>query len=433
MRTMLVIGCAVACLACLCGGAATSCSDSPDPGSSSPTTLTSTTSSPTAAEATAGASSTTTRPPSTTTSRPSPAEDLLATMTLRQKAAQVLLLAIDGTTVSASTQKLLAEGPPGGILLLGHNIVDAAQTRALTEGLRSATVASGSRIGVFIAVDQEGGLVQRVHDGVPDVPRARRLGEESSPEGAALLATETAQGLLALGVNMNLAPVADVVADPASFLYTRTYGGDPELVSAFVSAVVKAYAETGLISVVKHFPGHGSAAGNTHGERVVSSATRAEFDAIHLPPFRAAFASGAEGAMAAHVIATAYDEEHPASLSSAVIQDLLREDLGFTGLVISDDLEMAAALLSTDAGAKADAEAAQAAALAEAAVAAVGAGCDLLICTGTLNRNLQVLDAVVAAVTNGDLSAARLDEAVLSVLELKLRHDIVASLDPPPS
>jgi len=188
-----------------------------------------------------------------------------------------------------------------------------------------------------------------------------------------------------------------------------------------------------LISVVKHFPGHGSAAGNTHGEQVVSSATEAEFDAIHLPPFRAAFAAGAEGTMTAHIIAKAYDGERPASLSNAVIEDLLREDLDFTGVVISDDLEMAAATLSTAAGTVADTEAAQAAALAEAAVAAVGAGCDLVICTGTLNRNLQVLDAIVAAITNGDLSAARLDEAVLSVLELKLRHIIVTSLNLPPS
>ncbi len=354
-------------------------------------------------------------------------------MTLRQKAAQVLLLAIDGTTVSVSTQKLLAEGPPGGILLLGHNVTGAAQTQALTQGLQAAAAASGSKIDVFIAVDQEGGLVQRIHEGVPEVPRARILGNNSSPGEAALLATETAEGLLALGVNMNLAPVADVVADPDSFLYPRTYGGDPEVVSAFVSAVTEAYVETGLISVVKHFPGHGSAAGNTHGERVVSSATEAEFDAIHLPPFLAAFAAGAEGTMTAHIIAKAYDAERPASLSSAVIEDLLREDLGFKGLVISDDLEMAAAISATGAGTGADTEAAQAAALGEAAVAAVGAGCDLLICTGTLDRNLQVLDAIVAAVTNGDLSAARLDEAVLSVLELKLRHEIVTSLHPPPS
>ena len=383
------------------------------------------------AETVAAATSTTTLPPTTTTAPPSPAEELLAAMTVRQKAAQVLLLTIDGTTVSASTQELLAEGPPGGILLLGPNTNGAEQTRALTQSLQAAAAASGSRIGLFVAVDQEGGLVQRIHEGVPEVPRARALGETASPQDAALLAAETAEGLLALGVNMNLAPVADVVADSDSFLYPRTFGGDPELVSAFVSAVTEAYVREGLISVVKHFPGHGSASGNTHGEEVISEATEADFDTVHLPPFQAAFAAGAEGAMMAHIVADAYDGDQPASRSGAVIEDLLRRDLGFTGLVVSDDLEMAAATGSRTTGEGADSEAAQADALGGAAVASLGAGCDLLICTGTLARNLQVLDAIVAAVTNGELSPARLDEAVLAVLELKLRHDIVTALPPP--
>jgi beta-N-acetylhexosaminidase len=352
-------------------------------------------------------------------------------MTLREKAAQVLLLTIQGTTVSATTRELLQAGPPGGILLLGHNVDGADQTLALTRGLQAAAAESGSTVGLFIAVDQEGGLVQRIHEGVPEVPRARTLGDSSSPEDAAVLAAETAEGLLALGVNMNLAPVADVVADPESFLYPRTFGGDPQLVSAFVSAITEAYAERGLISVVKHFPGHGSATGNTHGEVVVSEATQTEFETVHLPPFQAAFAAGAEGTMIAHIVATAYDEERPASQSEPVIEGLLRRDLGFAGLVVSDDLEMAAATGSADAGPEtAQGGTAQAEAAGEAAVASLQAGCDLLICTGTLANNLRVLDAIIAAVEKGDLSPARLEEAALAVLELKLRHGIAV---PPPA
>jgi beta-N-acetylhexosaminidase len=377
--------------------------------------------------------STTTLQTTSTTTPPSPAEELLATMTLSQKAAQVLLLTIDGTTVSAGTKELVAEGPPGGILLLGHNVETAEQTRALTQSLQAAASSSGSRVGVFVAVDQEGGIVQRVHDGVPEVPRARQLGQTSSPGEAALLAAETAGGLLALGVNMNLAPVADVVSDPNSFLYPRTFGGDPELVSAFVSAVAEAYVGRGLISVVKHFPGHGSAAGNTHGEEVISEATGAEFDAVHLPPFRAAIAAGAQGVMTAHIVAAAFDDERPASQSRAVVEELLRRDLAFGGLVLSDDLEMAAATGSTATDASDDSDAAQTKALGEAAVASLNAGCDLLICTGTLARNLQVRDAIVAAVDSGDLSSARLDEAVQRVLELKLQYQLARPLDRPPS
>jgi beta-N-acetylhexosaminidase len=294
-------------------------------------------------------------------------------------------------------------------------------------------LSSGSKVALFIAVDQEGGLVQRVHDGVPEVPRARELGQTSSPGDAALLATETAQGLLALGVNMNLAPVADVVTNPNSFLYPRTFGGDPEVVSAFVAAVTDAYVRGGLISVVKHFPGHGSALGNTHGEAVISQATEAQFDTVHLPPFRAAIAAGAQGVMMAHIAAAAYDETRPASQSDVVIKNLLRQKLGFTGLVVSDDLEMAAATGSATANAGDNSDAAEVKALGDAAVASINAGCDLLICTGTLARNLQVRDAIVSAVENGSISPARLDEAVSAVLELKLQQQIARPPDRPQS
>jgi len=412
-------------VACLCGMMATGCSQSSGVGPTVSSPPVTSAAAPSSAETTIRETSSTTLIPTTsTTSPPSPAEELLTAMTLHEKAAQVLLVTIDGTIVSASTHELLAEGPPGGILLLGHNVEGAEQTRTLTQDLQAAAASSGSKIGLFVAVDQEGGLVQRVHEGVPEIPRARQLGQTSSPEEAALLAAETAEGLLALGVNMNLAPVADVVTDTDSFLYPRTFGGDPDLVSAFVSAVAEAYVGAGLISVVKHFPGHGSASGNTHGEEVVSQASRVEFDAVHLPPFRAAIAAGAEGVMMAHIVAAAFDGERPASQSDAVIGGLLRQDLGFTGLVVSDDLEMAAAIGSSSTGTGENPDAARAEALGEAAVASLNAGCDLLICTGTFARNLQVRDAIVAAVWNGDLSPARLDEAVHAVLELKLEHQI---------
>jgi beta-N-acetylhexosaminidase len=420
-------------VACLCGAMAAGCSPSPGAETTSSPPPVSAEAPPTITATPAAPSPSTTLPAMNTTTPPSPAEELLAAMTLPQKAAQVLLLTIDGTSVNSSTEELLAEGPPGGILLLGHNVEDAEQTRALTQGLQATAASSGSGVALFVAVDQEGGLVQRVQDGVPEVPGARQLGQISSPEEAAFLAAGTAKGLLALGVNMNLAPVADVVSNPESFLYPRTFGGDPEIVSAFVSAITEAYVRGGLISVVKHFPGHGSALGNTHGEAVVSQATRAEFNTIHLPPFRAAVAAGAQGVMMAHIVAAAYDERQPASQSDVVIENLLREELGFPGLVVSDDLEMAAATGSAAAGAGDGSDAADARALGDAAVASINAGCDLLICTGTLARNLQVRDAIVNAIENGSISEARLDEAVSAVLKLKLERQIAIPADTPQS
>lgn len=361
----------------------------------------------------------------TTTTLPSPEETILREMTLREKAAQVLLLTFAGTTVTAATEQLMAEGPPGGLLLLGRNVSGVEQLTALTAALQTAALTAEAKVGLFIAVDQEGGAVQRVREGVPRLPAARTLGEGYSLLEVGRLAAETADGLLRQGVNMNLAPVADVVSDPTSFLYGRSYGGDPTLVADYVRVVTEAYADAGLIAVVKHFPGHGSALGNTHGETVISEATQSEFATVHLPPFKVALASGAEGVMMAHIIAAAYDPDLPASLSPRVVGGLLREGLGFIGLVVSDDLEMAgAAVTGSPEEAGPEPTGGSAGLIGELAVRALEAGCDLLISTGTPERQVAVIDSIQEAVESGQLAEARLDEAVLEILRIKLRHGV---------
>ena len=370
---------------------------------------------------------------STTTSLPSAEETLLRDMTLRQKAAQVLLPAFEGTRLVPATERLMAEGPPGGLLLLGRNVAGAEQMAARTADLQAAALAAGQGIGLFVAVDQEGGTVQRVREGVPRLPAARTLGGKSSFLEVNRMATETAEGLLAQGINVNLAPVADVVSDPESFLYSRSYSGDPTVVSDYVAVVTQAYVDAGLISIVKHFPGHGSASGDTHGEAVISEATQPDVATTHLPPFKTAFASGAEGVMMAHVFATAYDPDLPASLSATVIEDLLREGLAFSGFVSCDVLERAGAMLSGPiepeagtvevAGSTAD--------LQDFAVLALQAGCDMLISTGTLERQLAIMDAIEGAVLSGRLAETRLDQAVRRILEVKSRHGLLSPTTPP--
>jgi beta-N-acetylhexosaminidase len=374
---------------------------------------------------------TTTAAPTTTTTL-SPAQVALGSMNVRQKAAQVLLLAFSGTSLSADTAALLAAGPPGGLLILGYNFADQAQMRALTAALQQAAAASGLPVGLLIAVDQEGGKVRRITQGLPDLPSARSLGEDSTPSQASELARQTASGLLDLGINMNLAPVADVVSDKGSFLYDRSYSGDAALVSSFVTAVIQASQGQGLICVAKHFPGHGSASQDTHDQAAISSASAQDFESIHLPPFSAAISAGVEGIMVSHVIASAYDADNPASLSQVVVTGLLRDHLGFTGLIVADDLAMAAAL---DSGAGAPiqqistaktAADAKVTAKLRTAVAALNAGCDLLILTGIESDAIALLDALVAAIEQGQVSQSRLDEAVARILDLKYRHGIIA-------
>lgn len=346
-------------------------------------------------------------------------ELIVAAMTLEQKAAQVLIVTFDGRSLTPGTSRLLEEAAPGGLLLLGANIGDMNELRALTASLQEAAAANGAP-GLFLAVDQEGGIVRRVTAGVPDLPSARALGSGSSPAVARALALMTGAGLQAQGVNMVFAPVADVVTDPASFLYERSYSGIPRVVSQFVAAVTDGYESAGLVAVVKHFPGHGSTPEDSHYSTPISDHPEHYFRVAHLPPFRAAFAAGAEGVMMGHFIATAFDPVRPVSLSPAVIRGLLRGDLGFAGLVVSDDLEMGGATSSRpDRG-----ERASMAELKAAAVAALEAGCDLLISTGTRERQKALREGIVEAVRSGRLPLRILEEAVLRILTYKQAHGL---------
>lgn len=226
---------------------------------------------------------------------------------------------------------------------------------------------------------------------------------------------------------MVLAPVADVVTDRDSFLFGRSYGGEPDIVTGFVAAVVQGYVETGMVTVVKHFPGHGSAPGNSHTAVPVSTATKAEFARTHLPPFGAAIAAGADGVMMGHLLIPVYDRLRPASQSETIVNDLLRGELGFSGLVVTDDLEMAAA-----AGRAGQVGTATPAELGDSAVSALAAGCDLLITTGTMDRHDVIVQAIVDAVRTGKLAEERLDEAVSRILSAKLEHSISVPVSPRP-
>ena len=272
---------------------------------------------------------------------------------------------------------MLEKAAPAGFLLLGRNVKDAGQLRALTAALQKAAASAGEP-GFFVAADEEGGLVMRVKDGVPVLPAARTLGETSTPAHARSLARATAAGLLDQGVNMVLAPVADVVLDENSFLFTRSYGDDPGTVSDFVAAVTEGFADEGVMTLAKHFPGHGSAPENSHTSAPVSSVTLDEFVSVRRPRSGRPSLRRA-GVMVGHFVVPAYDELHPASQSAAMIEGLLRGDLGFQGLVVGDDLEMSAATGRR----KGEIGTEHPAQLGETAVAALAAGCDCSITTGS--------------------------------------------------
>jgi beta-N-acetylhexosaminidase len=259
---------------------------------------------------------------------------------LARAAGQLLVAGFDGTEPSKEILALIRAGL-GGIILYRKNCVDASQVLTLTNCLQETARAAGHRQPLLIAIDQEQGRVVRLTEGVtvfPAMGAIARAGDEGLVER---VAAATGRELLALGINWNLAPVADVLSVPDCPVGDRSFGADPELAARMVAAYVRGAAAAGMRTCAKHFPGHGSTGKDSHVAAPVVTRDRAGLDACELVPFRAAILAGVPAVMTAHITFPALDPDAPASLSPRVIGRLLRKQLGFDGVVVSDDLEMA--------------------------------------------------------------------------------------------
>jgi beta-N-acetylhexosaminidase len=307
-----------------------------------------------------------------------------------------------GTTPPDWLRRRLSEGL-GGVVLFSRNIVDIEQVAALT----SAMLAENPD--VMIAVDEESGDVTRLEVSTGSTrPGNYALGWVDDPELTEAVAADIGAQLAAAGVTMNYAPTVDVNNNPANpVIGVRSFGADPKLVSRHTSAWIRGLQSTGVAACAKHFPGHGDTGVDSHHGLPVIEAALSRLDDVELPPFLAAIDAGVRAIMTAHILVPALDPERPATMSRAVLVDLLRERLGFTGLVVTDGIEMASV--------------AQRYGLGRAAVLAVASGADA-ICVGgeTATEEVAVMlrDALVDAVASGELPEQRLVEASQRVAAL---------------
>ena len=289
---------------------------------------------------------------------------------------------------------------------IGNFILFGANTKNNTpEGLTAelANLQTNTPIPLLIAVDEEGGTVTRIsgygqYRNEP-FPAPRQLYQEGGLELVLETEREKSQLLLSLGINVNLAPVCDITTDSRAFMYSRSLGASPEETGEYVAAMVNLAASEGIGSVLKHFPGYGNNV-DTHIGTAVDGRTLAELEERDLVPFRAGIEAGAKAIMVSHTIINAIDPELPASLSPKVL-DYLRDDMGFDGVIITDDLTMDAIADVYGSG--------------EAAVLAVIAGADLLCCS---DYELQY-QAVLQAVQDGRISTAQLMKSVMRIVQWK--------------
>ncbi len=338
-------------------------------------------------------------------------EALLAGLSLEARVGQLMMVGFYGSDIDAEVEELVRGHLVGGICLFKHNILSAEHVARLNDGLRRLLE---DHVPPFLALDQEGGNVVRVSDQVVVLPSNMALGATRSAELAYAAGRAQAEDLMRLGFNMNLAPVLDVNLNPRNpVIGVRSYGDSVPLVSELGRAFVRGQRDAGLVTVAKHFPGHGATDTDSHTALPVMRETREEVLA-QLEPFRTVIQEGLDGLMTAHVaIPRLTGDEVPATLHPRVLDGLLRRDLGFDGLVITDEMEMEAIAERYGVG--------------RAAVMAVQAGADMVLVPWEPEKKVEVYEALLSAVLSGELSAARLEQAVRRILTVKVRRGLFAS------
>lgn len=352
---------------------------------------------------------------------------LIARMTLEELVGQLFVMRVFGASATDpdpadvaanradmgvdNAAELVARYHLGGVVYFAwaHNTRDPHQIADLSNGIQRAALGAGTPVPLLVAVDQEQGAVERIGAPVTRFGGGMGLGANGSPDDASAAARIVGTELAAMGVNQNYAPVCDVNVNPANpVIGVRSFGADPAAVAALAAAQVRGYQEAGVATSAKHFPGHGDTVTDSHVALPVITHTLEEWQRVDAPPFRAVIAAGVDSIMTAHILVPQLDGSgDPATLSRPVLTGLLRERLGYDGVVVTDALGMRGVRVRHGDG--------------RVPVLALKAGADQLLDPPDLEVACK---GVLEAVRSGELSRERLAESVARVLRLKLRRGL---------
>jgi len=348
--------------------------------------------------------------------------ETLSAMTIEEKVGQLFICdpgmlcnSWDTSAVNRTLTDNIKKYHPAGFVFFKPNIVTPKQTKQFIADLQAA-----SKIKLLISVDEEGGSVSRIGSNpamnFKKQPAMSEIGKTGDPKKAWLVGSELADGLTALGFTMDLAPVADVNTNPKNpVIGTRSFGSDPNTVADFVSQEVKGLQDNNISAVLKHFPGHGDSTTDSHTGAVSLQHDMDRLNSVEFVPFKAGIAAGADAVMVGHIaLPEVTGNSLPATISSDIVNGILRGDLGYDGLVITDSLSMGAVSMYYN--------------LPDYCVKSIQAGCDLLLLQSdsskgsTVNQFAGAYNAVLAAVKRGDISEAALDRSVERILTVKFKR-----------
>lgn len=336
--------------------------------------------------------------------------DQLQHTALREQIGQMVMCGFSGKTPTEEILRLIREYRLGNVIYFRDNIGTPEEVRQLSATLQEAARTAGNAP-LWISVDQEGGMVARIDRQVALMPGNMALGAVGSPELVYETARISGMELRSLGINLNFAPCVDVNNNKANpVIGVRSYGEDAEMVGLMGARAVQGYQDAGISACPKHFPGHGDTTADSHLELPTVPHNLERLRQVELPPFRSAIAAGADVVMTAHVQFPAYDASGlPATLSAAVLEGLLREELGFGGVIATDCLEMKAISGTVGVG--------------RGAVMALKAGADLVLVSHSPELQLEALEAIYQAVLSGELSRERIAASARRIQDAKTRRE----------
>ena len=315
---------------------------------------------------------------------------------IRRHVGQLIIAGFAGTSIPPELRALAREFDLGGIILFARNVEEPEQVAELAYDAKSLS----GELPVWVSVDQEGGRVARLRAPFTEWPPMQTLGRSRNVTLAARFARALATELRAVGITLDYAPVLDVASNVRNpVIGDRALSEQADDVAHLGATVIDALQESGVASCGKHFPGHGDTGADSHHELPVVEHPPERLREVELAPFRAAIAAEVAALMTAHVLYPALDAEAPATLSPVIVTDLLRKELGFQGLIATDDMEMAAITAT--------------ATVSTATVQAVAAGCDVALLCGTdTEQQVATLEAVIRAVESQTLPARRVEDAL---------------------
>jgi beta-N-acetylhexosaminidase len=334
--------------------------------------------------------------------------EVITKMSLEDKIGQMILAGISGTKMDTNAKKLISQFHVGGIIFYKSNFETPEQAVQLVNQLKAG---NSSTLPLFLGIDQEGGRVTRLPGGLFNFPPNNQIGKVNDPEFSYKIGTLLGHEVKEFGLNLDFAPVLDINSNPNNpVIGDRSFGNNSEIVSTLGIQTMKGIQSQNIIPTIKHFPGHGDTSIDSHLELPIVNKSLMELKVLELIPFERAIDHGADVVMVAHILLPKLDKTNPASMSKAIISDLLRKQLSFKGVIITDDMTMGAITEHFDIG--------------KAAVESVKAGSDIILVGHDYNNVVKITSSLITAVENGEISEQRLNESIERIIQLKRKYSI---------